>query len=73
MNSITLYMSDLRSINEVQVTVSNALGQTVQQFTVRPQAGALHHPLDLASLPAGVYSICVRTAEGTITKRLVRE
>lgn len=73
MNNTTMEMSSLRNVNEVQVTVLNALGQTVQQFTIRPQAGAVNHALDLASLPAGVYSVCVRTAEGTVTKRLVRE
>ncbi|MDO7876890.1 fibronectin type III domain-containing protein [Hymenobacter sp. ASUV-10] len=48
----------------------NSLGQVVQQ----PALGtAARTELDLRGLAAGVYSLQVRTAAGTVTKRLVIE
>ncbi|UOQ67036.1 T9SS type A sorting domain-containing protein [Hymenobacter volaticus] len=71
--SATLAIGSLHSAGEVQVMVSNTLGQTVQQFTVRPQGGTARHILNVAALPAGIYSIRMVTADGAITKQLVRE
>ncbi|PJJ47888.1 T9SS type A sorting domain-containing protein [Hymenobacter chitinivorans] len=51
--------------------VLNLLGQTVR--TVPLPAGATTHALDLSALPAGVYSIRLQTAAGSVTQRLVKQ
>lgn len=57
---------------DVYITVLNALGQAVQQLMARAQAGTLRQPLNVAALPAGVYSVRVSTAAGTTVRQLVR-
>ncbi|WP_375437614.1 T9SS type A sorting domain-containing protein [uncultured Hymenobacter sp.] len=71
--SVTLTLDGLRTSALVSAEIINTLGQVVLRTELRPQSATIRHKLNLASLPAGVYSVCVRTAEGTITKRLVRE
>ncbi|UOG75762.1 T9SS type A sorting domain-containing protein [Hymenobacter tibetensis] len=70
---VTLALSGFQGSGEAQVVVSNTLGQTVQQVTVRPQAGILRQTLHLAGLPAGVYSVSVHTPTGIVTKKLLHE
>jgi hypothetical protein len=70
---VTLALSGLQGSGEAQVVVSNTLGQTVQQVTVRPQAGMVRQTLHLAGLPAGVYSVSVHTPTGIVTKKLLHE
>jgi len=69
----TLELSGLREQGPVQIDVLNALGQPVLTLSARPRQGVLRQPLDVRSLPVGVYSVRVRTADGTVVKRLVRE
>lgn len=49
----------------------DALGRTVRTFAL--PAGLSTHALPLAEVAAGVYSVRVATAQGTITKKLVVE
>ena len=55
----------------VELTVLNALGQSV--FTRNAAAGSQQLTLDLSALPAGVYVLQGRTADGTTIRRFVRE
>ena len=55
----------------VQLSVLNALGQVVYRVAVPASAAA--QPLDLSALPTGVYLLRATTAEGTATRRFVRE
>lgn len=52
-----------------QLVVTNALGQVVHQGMVPAGSTAL----DLSRLATGVYTLRLRTAQGVLTQRLVRE
>ncbi|PJJ58804.1 T9SS type A sorting domain-containing protein [Hymenobacter chitinivorans] len=70
----TLQLSGLQQAGAAaHVMVLNSLGQPVQHRQVRAQAGTLSLSLDLSSLPAGLYSVQVQTAEGATVQRLVKE
>ena len=56
----------------VQLSVLNALGQVVFRATVLASSAA-PQPLDLSALPSGVYLLRATTADGTATRRFVRE
>lgn len=55
----------------VQLTLLNALGQTVQTRTV--PAGQTRQTLDLSTLPAGVYMLRATTEGGIDMRRIVRQ
>lgn len=67
----TLTLAGLRSTAATSAKVLNSLGQTVLKAELRPRAGTISWSLNLNSLPAGVYSVHVRTADGSVTKRLI--
>ena len=69
----TLVVVGLRQPGGVRVDVLNTLGQSLLQRTPRPGTALVSETLDLRGLPAGVYSVRLHTAEGTIVKRLVKE
>ncbi|MDO7875786.1 T9SS type A sorting domain-containing protein [Hymenobacter sp. ASUV-10] len=71
--AVTVALDGLRPQATVPLEVVNALGQVVHQTTATPHHGALSQKLDLRTLPAGIYVVRLRTQEGTITKRLVRQ
>ncbi|GAA3988888.1 beta strand repeat-containing protein [Hymenobacter antarcticus] len=56
----------------VQLSVLNTLGQVVYRVAV-PASAAATQPLDLSALPTGVYLLRATTADGTATRRFVRE
>ena len=56
----------------VQLSVLNTLGQVVYRVAV-PASAAAAQPLDLSVLPTGVYLLRATTADGTATRRFVRE
>ena len=66
---LTLTLSNAHA--PVQLLVLNALGQVVYRTSVT--AAATAQPLDLSALPSGVYLLRATTAEGTATRRFVRE
>jgi hypothetical protein len=55
----------------VAVTVRNALGQAVRTAELPVQAGRVDARPVLDWLPAGVYSVCMPTKSGKVSKRLV--
>ena len=57
----------------VQLSVLNALGQVVYRAVVPASSAAATQPLDLSALSTGVYLLRATTAEGTATRRFVRE
>ncbi|WP_201983294.1 T9SS type A sorting domain-containing protein [Hymenobacter rubidus] len=56
----------------VQLTVLNAVGQVVYRQLL-PAASTTPQPLDLSQLPTGVYLLRAASADGTATRRFVRE
>ena len=69
----TLELSGLQQQTPVTIEVLNALGQRVTTQTTRPRQGTISQVLDVSHLPTGVYSVQVRTAEGTVVRRLLKE
>ncbi|MFC6224452.1 beta strand repeat-containing protein [Hymenobacter artigasi] len=55
-----------------QLTVLNAVGQVVYR-AVLPATAAAQQPIDLSALPSGVYLLRATSADGTATRRFVRE
>lgn len=55
----------------VQLTVSNALGQLIQNSTLSVVDGACH--TDLTHLAPGVYILRATTSSGTLSRRIVRD
>ena len=55
----------------VQLTVLNAVGQVVYRASMA--AAATQQALDLSALPSGVYLLRAATAEGSVSRRFVRE
>jgi hypothetical protein len=72
-STTTLEMAGLTGTGSVQLEVLNTLGQVVLKRSAQPRAGILREELDLTNLAAGVYSVRVHTAQGTVVKRLTRE
>ena len=60
------------ALQPVQLTVLSAVGQVVYRALV-PAASAAHQSIDLSTLPTGVYLLRASSAEGTATRRFVRE
>jgi hypothetical protein len=70
---VTLSLTGQPDQTPVRVDVLNALGQTVNTLTVHPQQGSIRQALSLESLPAGLYVVRLSSAEGTVTRRLVKQ
>uniref|UniRef100_UPI0037DCCF5E T9SS type A sorting domain-containing protein n=1 Tax=Hymenobacter sp. B81 TaxID=3344878 RepID=UPI0037DCCF5E len=69
---LTVELSGYRK--PVQLTVINAVGQVVYRAQVLPAAtGLTQQPVDLSTLPTGVYVLRLSTEGGTDTRRIVRE
>lgn len=59
----------MKSAAEVQMVISNSLGQTVRDLgTTNYSAGANNQTINVSDLSAGIYMISLRTAEGTVTR-----
>lgn len=72
-SSTTISLRGVREQGLVQAEVLNTLGQVVQTLSVRSQQGAISQEINLAALPAGVYSVRLHTSEGTVAKRVVKQ
>ncbi|QIX62616.1 T9SS type A sorting domain-containing protein [Hymenobacter sp. BT18] len=57
----------------VQGELINSLGKVVQTMQLVPRQGVATHELNLSALTSGVYLLRLRTSEGTVTQRIVRE
>ena len=69
----TLELRGLREQGAVTIEVLNALGQRVLAQSTRPRQGAIRQELAVGHLPTGVYSVRVRTADGTVVRRLLKQ
>ncbi len=59
----------MKSAADVQMTISNALGQVVRDLgTTTCVAGQNAQTVKVGDLAAGVYMLSLRTAEGTVTR-----
>jgi endo-1,4-beta-xylanase len=67
--SVSLSLPASLSQHVVEVSVLNALGQSVLHQTLSTSA-ELVRPLTLPSLAQGIYTVRLQTAAGTISKRL---
>ena len=67
---LTITLSDSRQ--PVQLSIINALGQVVYRAAL-PAATTTPLPVDLSTLPTGVYLLRATSAAGTATRRFVRE
>ncbi|AIZ62809.1 hypothetical protein PK28_02335 [Hymenobacter sp. DG25B] len=72
-HTVTLALPSVPGTKTAQVAVFNALGQEVRQFELGLKPNGAEHKLELANLPAGVYSVHVQAGEVATTKRLVIE
>ncbi|MBO0357349.1 T9SS type A sorting domain-containing protein [Hymenobacter sp. BT186] len=72
-DAATISLRGLREQGAVQAEVLNTLGQVVQTFSVRVQQGGVKQQINLASYPAGVYTVRLHTTEGTVAKRVVKQ
>ncbi|MCC3159931.1 T9SS type A sorting domain-containing protein [Hymenobacter sp. 15J16-1T3B] len=63
--------ADLPAGSRVTVELLDALGRPVRQQPVAVPSGALRHTLDVHELPAGLYLLRLRTAQGLSTSRSV--
>ncbi|MCX6269449.1 MAG: C25 family cysteine peptidase [Bacteroidetes bacterium] len=62
----------LTSASDVTITVNNSLGQQVLTHTyLRQTAGNLSLTLHTASLPIGIYYVCVKANETSVVKKLM--
>ncbi|WP_303312576.1 T9SS type A sorting domain-containing protein [Hymenobacter sp. BT730] len=66
-----LELNGLRETTPLQAEMINALGQVVRTQRLQPRQGAIRATLNLRGLPAGVYSIRLRTSEGAVVQRLL--
>ncbi|GAA4018381.1 hypothetical protein GCM10022408_35190 [Hymenobacter fastidiosus] len=71
--SAMLRVAGLREQEAVRTEILNPLGQVVKVLSLRPQQGVIEQELDLAALPAGLYTIRLYTAEGTVAKRVMKQ
>ncbi len=55
----------------VEISISNIAGQVLVQKNVDSGSGQIS--LDTRSLPAGMYLVHLKTAEGSVTKKLIKE
>ncbi|MBF9221688.1 endo-1,4-beta-xylanase [Hymenobacter ruricola] len=67
--SVSLSLPAALSTHAVEVSLLNALGQTVLHQPL-PASADLLHPLTLPGLAPGIYTVRLQTAAGTLSKRL---
>lgn len=70
---LTLRVPALPEPGPVQAEVLNALGQVVEQRRLQTRGGALLEQWDVHSYPAGLYVLRLRTADGLVTQRFIKE
>lgn len=68
--AVTVSAGNLQG-NSAELRLVNALGQTVRTETVPLTSRLLERPLEVQKLPAGVYTVQLRTAAGTLTSKLI--
>ncbi|MDX1408984.1 MAG: T9SS type A sorting domain-containing protein, partial [Saprospiraceae bacterium] len=66
-------MFDLLRNADVQVTVSNHLGQVIRATTIRARQGHSSHQISLSDLPGGMYFISLAADGASETHRLVKQ
>jgi hypothetical protein len=69
--SVTLSWKTSQPINVQQLQLFTATGQLVKQQKTAISASQADLPLDVSSLPSGVYYLLVRTDQGVLSKKLV--
>ncbi|TGE21074.1 T9SS type A sorting domain-containing protein [Hymenobacter metallicola] len=68
---VTLEVTGLPDSTPVQVTVLNSVGQVLQTLTLTERPTG-RRPLDVSRLPAGVYTVRLQTAQGTVNTQLLK-
>lgn len=71
-NNVTVNMS-LAQADKVEISVSNAIGQTIRQTQVQGQSGVNTLNIDLSGAAAGIYFITLKVNTSSSTKKLVIE
>lgn len=69
-HSVTVSAAGLPA-GAVELRLLNQLGQLVRTAPLTSTGRLLEHPLTVTGLPAGVYTVQLRTAAGAITRKLV--
>jgi hypothetical protein len=70
---LTLMLAGIRTQQTVQIQLVNVLGQLVQQRSLTVPATGTEYELPVGSLLPGVYTLVLQMANGTLTKRIVKE
>ncbi|GAA4372380.1 T9SS type A sorting domain-containing protein [Hymenobacter koreensis] len=73
LRTATFTVDGLREQGIVKAEVLNTVGQVVETLALRVQQGSIKQELNLAALPAGMYTVRLHAAEGTIAKRIVKQ
>lgn len=55
---------------DVDVVLMNSVGQVIQVTEHEAVSGSTHQTLSMGNLPKGVYLVQLRTAKGTVTRRI---
>ncbi|GAA4010860.1 hypothetical protein GCM10022408_23980 [Hymenobacter fastidiosus] len=71
--SVMFNVAGLREQGPVPADVTNTLGQVVSTLTLPVQQGRINQELNLASLPAGIYTLRLHTSEGIVAKQVVKQ
>ncbi|WP_400190531.1 T9SS type A sorting domain-containing protein [Hymenobacter sp. B81] len=71
--AVTLTVAGLRAPGAVPAEVLNFIGQQVRTLSLPVRQGLISQELNLRELPAGVYTLRLHTAEGTLVRRLVKQ
>ena len=73
-HAATLALPAALTRQATEVRIVNALGQPVgPAYRIPPARAATETPLDLRGLPAGAYTLCIRTGPTTLFKHLLLE
>ena len=64
---------DLLKGGDLEFRISDALGRTVQEASVRVGAGKLQQRIDLQSQPAGIYFLRLEMNGRSVTRKVVKE
>lgn len=65
-----LTLSGIRETDEVQLRVTDVLGRTVWMESSTSSETLVSYPIDLSSLPKGIYTLHTVTTSGTVSRRL---
>lgn len=57
----------------VEITLTDLLGNTVSYQIVKLETGLNNNELDLSNLPAGVYTLSIRSSESLKSRLLIRK